>query len=56
MDIKETIRDAEEAIEEILDQLETTVGVRAFRINIIGQRGYPASVTITPDDKGGRKS
>jgi len=54
MNIKEQIRETEEAIESLLDQLEDATGVRTFRIQVLSQRGDDASITITPDDKGGR--
>lgn len=54
MNIKEQIRETEEAIEQKLDDLEQATGVRAFRIQVLSQRGDDASITITPDDKGGR--
>ena len=54
MNIKEQIRQTEEAIEDLLDKLEESTGVRAFRIQVLSQRGDDASITITPDDKGGR--
>jgi len=54
MNIKEQIRETEEAIESLLDELEEATDVRAFRIQVLSKRGDDASITITPDDKGGR--
>ena len=51
---KQKIREAEEKIENILDALESSCNVRAFRIAIVSTRGEQAEITITPDDKGGR--
>ena len=54
MTTKEAIRQAEEIIENALDELESSHGIRAFRLQVISERGQDAEVTITPDDKGGR--
>ena len=54
MTIKEVIRDAEEQIEYILDQLETSHNVRAYSIRITSTRGENAEIMITEDAKGGR--
>lgn len=54
MTTKEQIREAEESIERTLDDLENDTNIRAFRLTVISQRGDDASITITPDDKGGK--
>ena len=52
---KEATRDAEDAIESILFDLEQNHGVRvfSFRVNQVDDGG-PDSVTIIPDSNGGR--
>ena len=54
MTTKEAIRHAETKIEQALDELEDSHGIRAFRMQVISERGDNAEITITPDDKGGR--
>jgi hypothetical protein len=54
MNVKSEIRKTEEAIEKLLDKLERNTGIRAFRMQVLSQRGDDASITITPDEKGGR--
>tara|TARA_R110000796_G_scaffold169952_1_gene286786 strand:- start:100 stop:273 length:174 start_codon:yes stop_codon:yes gene_type:complete len=53
---KEAIREAESKIEGALNDLEESHGIRAFRMQVISERGQNAEITITPDDKGGRHS
>ncbi len=54
MTAKESIRDAETKIEETLNNLEGSQNIRAFRIQVLSERGQKAQVTITPDVAGGR--
>lgn len=54
MSIKEAIRDAEEQIEEVLDELESNHSVRAYSIRITSRRGEDAEVMITEDNGGYR--
>ena len=54
--IKEAIRKTETKIEGALNDLEESHGIRAFRMQVISERGQTATITITPDDKGGRYS
>ena len=49
---KEAIRKTETKIEGALNDLEESHGIRAFRMQVISERGQTAEITITPDDKG----
>ena len=51
---KEAIHAAEKKIENVLNDLEDSHDIRAFRMQIISERGQNAEVTITPDVTGGR--
>ena len=51
---KEAIREAEEGIEQVLDQLEADYNIRAYSIRITSERGQDAEVMITEDANGGR--
>ncbi len=52
-DKRQAIRDAEEEIEDILEQLERDHGVRAYRIYINSSQGEVPQVNIVQDLRGG---
>jgi len=52
-DKRQAIRDAEEEIEDIVEQLEREHGVRAFQIFINSNRGEIPQVNIVQDKRGG---
>jgi len=51
-DKRQAIRDAEEEIEDIVEQLERDHGVRAFQIFINSNRGEIPQVNIVQDKRG----
>jgi hypothetical protein len=52
---KEAIRQAEERIEDALNELEWEYDMRAYSVRIISKRGEDFEVLITEDAKGGSR-
>ena len=52
-DKREAIRDAEEKLEDILEDLERDHGVRAHQVFINSNRGDEPQVNIVQDKRGG---
>ena len=51
-DKREAIREAEEKIEDIVEELEREHGVRAFQIFINSNRGETPQINIVQDKRG----